>query len=103
MKKFNIQLRSNDITNDDFESTHNYEKDGVIIEINNDGGNWWIENVSVDGGEYNIHDAANNLENLSNNKALDDLIEEGIDIETALEELKAKWLVKINDEVYANL
>ncbi len=98
MKKFRLDLTSKDFTKDDFETIHNYEKDGVVIEINNDCGNWWITKVSVDGEESNFHDMSLDFENLSSNKKIESLLENGLDIESACEEAGAKWIVRINLE-----
>ena len=100
MKTFKIDLRSKDITNDDFETVHDYENDGVKIEIENDGGNWWISNVFYNNEESNALDTPGSFENNSLNDKIDNLLREGLDIETACEEAGAKWIININDDRY---
>lgn len=99
-----IQLAHKDIFTEESEKAIlEHERNGAKIEVEVDGGTWWIANVSVDGDSYNLYDSFNvsDFENFSNNDEISKLIEEGVSLEDACEKCAAKWYIRINDAAYA--
>ena len=105
MKNFGtLQLSHNDIYPGESENAILlHDLDGIKVEVEVDGGNWWITGVTYDGNEYNVYDSfeSSNMENFSGEDKIEQLLEEGTHFEDACREVGADWYVRINDSAYA--
>lgn len=100
MKKISVKFgHSNMWPNGQNEGVKHHLIDGVCIEANYDGGNWWVEEVSIDGEIANAFDCSD-LSNFEGPSIVREMLTDGIEVEEACEKAGAKWMVEMNSYRY---